>query len=409
MTRGPRNHSRLLTPAGTGAIGLIRIAGPDAARILSRVFRPTGHPAANSSGKRRGSIFEGNRLRYGTLIDAEEVIDDVLVTCVGSDDPVAFDISAHGGVRIVERILELLEREGAPLQTACEASNKFRPTRSVIEREALEMLGMAKTVRCARFVAWQRKHLAARIEALNSGDEANSSLAHQELRVMRDRFRGARHLIDGATLTIAGPPNSGKSTLFNRLMGRTAAIVSPHAGTTRDWVRGEIDLEGVPITLIDTAGRRDAADSLEKDAMARGASIGREADVQVLLVDGSQPLPVDFQATFAPPANVYCIPVVNKMDLKAAWRMEELSEYLGTDVSEPLAISAVRGDGVGNLGQGILEALGFKDWIEDAPAAFTARQDDLMARMLRDGPTVGSAEFAHGIRGLVGMFSDANG
>lgn len=227
---------------------------------------------------------------------------------------------------------------------------------------------------------------------------------------MMGRYRGARYLIDGATLAIVGPPNSGKSTLFNRLMGRSAAIVSPLAGTTRDWVTGEIELDGVPITLVDTAGRRDAVGSLEKEAMARGTAIGGRADLRVLLLDGSRPLPRDVRAMSGPlAAEASFIAVVNKTDLKAAWRVDELAECLGGSPPEPVAISAQNGDGVAELELRILGALGFEDWIDDAPTIFTARQYDLAGQVLSGCRASESAVFAHDVDRLIGMFSDADG
>lgn len=410
MTPGAQNHTRLLTPAGTGAIGLIRIAGPEATRILARIFRPVGHPSPDANGERLDSLFDGNRLRYGHLVDADEVIDDVLVARVNARDTAAFDISAHGGVRVVERILELFEREGAPLQTETGKTGTIWPHETMIEREALEALGRAKTARCVRFLVWQRKHLAARIEDLIACRDGDSARAEQGLHDMMQRYRAARYLIDGATLAIVGPPNSGKSTLFNRLMGRSAAIVSPRAGTTRDWVTGEIDLDGVPITLVDTAGRRDAVDSLEKDAIARGTSIGRRADVRVLLFDGSRPLPRDVRAMSGPlAADASFIAVVNKADLKAAWRVDELVERVGASLPEPVAISAQNGGGVAELELRMLGALGFEDWIDDAPAIFTARQHDLLGQVLAGFRASESADFARDVDRLVGMFSDSEG
>ena len=410
MTPGVDNHTRLLTPAGTGAIGLIRIAGPEAVRILARIFRPAGHPSPEVTGEQLDSLFDGNRLRYGHLVDADEVIDDVIIARVNARDLTTFDISAHGGVRVVERILELFEREGASLQDESGASETIWPHRTMIEREALEALSAAKTARCAGFLAWQRKHLAARIEESASRSGGDSARAEQEFRGMMGRYRAARYLMGGATLAIVGPPNSGKSTLFNRLMGRSAAIVSPQAGTTRDWVVGEIELDGVPITLADTAGRRDAEDSLEKEAIARGTSIGRRADVRVLLLDGSSPLPRDLRAMSAPlAAGAPCIPVVNKADLQAVWRIDELADRLGGSPPEPVAISAQNGDGVAELELRILGALGFENWIDDAPAIFTARQYDLAGQVLSGCRASESAVFARNVGLLIGMFSDADG
>lgn len=408
MSPGSANHSRLLTPPGTGAIAVIRITGPRAGRIVGRFFQPVNHPGQGSTAEQLDSLLAGRRLRYGYLVDANEVIDDVIVARVSAGEVAAYDISAHGGIRVAQRILALFEREGAPLRDEGEALAPIWPQKNLIEQEALEALRTAKTSRCVCFLAWQRRHLASRLQALTScGDSAT---AEQGLQAMFDRYRSARWLIDGATLVIVGPPNSGKSTLFNRLMGRSAAIVSDKAGTTRDWVAEPIELGGVPITLVDTAGRHDTADTLEHDAIARGASIGRRADLRILLFDGSEPLPLAmYDTTALLDLKAPDILVVNKADLKAAWRVEELSVGVSGGLAAPLAISARTGEGIAALEQRVLGTLGLDNGPDEAPAIFTARQYELAGRMLTGCRESGSAVFAHALDRLVGIFSDAEG
>jgi tRNA modification GTPase len=137
----------------------------------------------------------------------------------------------------------------------------------------------------------------------------------QEIRdLLADSNRGER-LREGLTVAIAGPVNVGKSSILNRLAKRPAAIVSPHAGTTRDVIEVHLDLEGFPVTVIDTAGIRDTADPVEEEGVRRARARAKESDLVLWVVDGALPSPVppppDLMKPGAPPVWT----VVNKMDL----------------------------------------------------------------------------------------------
>ena len=113
--------------------------------------------------------------------------------------------------------------------------------------------------------------------------------------VLADAKRGER-LRDGLVVAIAGPPNSGKSTLLNRIARREAAIVSPFAGTTRDVIEVHLDLDGYPVTLLDTAGIRDTDDPVEREGVARARARAAAADLVLWVIDASQPLPANATA-----------------------------------------------------------------------------------------------------------------
>ena len=383
------NRCLLLTPSGAGAIGVIRLGGTRAARILETVFRPKSHSSASGSTRSFVSLFDDDRVRFGQLIDGDEVIDDVLVYRVSSGEP-AYDISAHGGVRIIERILELLEREGAPLAADPDAPEQLWPSCNLIDTEAVEALGRAKTARGVRFLAWQRQHLPGEIERLASNVDKEPDRVNRRLREMAAAYPVVRAILDGVTIAIVGPPNSGKSTLFNQLVGRSAAIVSPTAGTTRDWVTECVDVEGVPITFTDTPGHRNADDALERLAILRGAAMGRQADMRLVLLDASLPLPRDVDEIFrSVGSGVSCVVVVNKTDLAAVWGIEELRDGIGQEWEDPIMISAQTGEGLDMLEQRIRGTLGLEDWVDEVPAIFTARQLEIVDRVLAElrGPS----------------------
>lgn len=393
MTRGPSNRSLMLTPPGAGAIAVVRIVGPDADSIVGKSFRPARRGSCrrtetqDSTPDSSGSVlFAGDHLRYGRFVVDDEVIDDVIVARVPTAGVPAFDISAHGGVRVIERILEALERDGAPLCDLADSPDPVWPAKNRIEEEAVQAVSLAKTPRAIRFLAWQRRHLVPHVLDIAHLCLQNPDLAREALHALLTIRRRARYLIEGATIAIAGPPNSGKSTLFNALLGRSATLVSSAAGTTRDWVTASAEMDGVPVTLIDTAGRREPTGDLERRAIQNGWAKAAQADLCVVLFDGSQPLS---PATLEVPAPVdpreHRLFVANKCDLPDAW--ESIPSAPGrTETETPIRVSALSGDGLEELVAEILCCLGFAGEADTLPALLTARQVELVEQALSDLP-----------------------
>ncbi len=387
----------VLTPPGAGAIGVVRIVGPDAAFLVNQAFRPASGGGLSADQK--------DRLRYGHFVDGTETIDDVIVSVTtrhGSTEArrhkennpetpkrrnaetrgeesaeLVVDICAHGGVRIIERILQTLERLGASIGEPGDAVALMWPTGSLIEHEAIEALSRAKTERAVRFLAWQRKNLPAALEAVASLCRSDPAAAGQRLSAIADGYTVARTLIGGITVALVGPPNSGKSTLFNRLIGRPATVVSPQPGTTRDWVAEAVEMDGVPVTLVDTAGRGEADDPLEQQAVEAGRRVVERAEVRLLLLDGSQPLaPSDENLLASSRLWAGCLTVINKTDAGKAWPAQQVGGH------KNVSISALTGAGCDELVASILELLGYRGWVESVPCLVTARQGEAAADVL---------------------------
>lgn len=404
MTRKAANRSLLLTPPGSGAIGIVRVTGPDAASIIGKLFEPAarrGQPARSSAQTQDprietpgpeacGSLLTGERLRYGRIVIEGEDVDDVIVSRASSGSLPEFDISAHGGIRIIEKILEALERYGAPLWDADERRPPIWDVQNLIDIEAAEALSRVKTQRAVRFLAWQRRFLPAHLEQLASLCRTSCDEARTELHSMLARYPAARLLVQGATVVVLGPPNSGKSTLFNSLVGRSVTIVSSRAGTTRDWVAESVEMDGVPVRLVDTAGRRDRPGT-DGDgghqAMESGWAIAEQADVCLLLLDGSEPLSGSALCLFETCRRLpRCLTVITKLDVGRAWDSTSLPSGWADDKDGPIRISALTGDGVGRLTRSISRLLGFDGWVEATPCFFTGRQRDIAAGALSDLP-----------------------
>lgn len=411
MTGTRLNRSLVLTPPGAGAIGVVRVCGPDALSILGKMFRPTDRGLRSAGGAARaeacGSLLESDRLRYGWFVVDDEVVDDVVVSRAPTGGPPAFDISAHGGVRVIERILQALERQGAPLCDVHDPPVPLWPTRNLIEQEAVEALARAKTERAVRFLAWQRQHLAPSLERVASLCGVDWERAREALEAMVARSQAARTLIEGATVVILGPPNSGKSTLFNRLLGRSATIVSSRAGTTRDWVTGPAEMNGIPLTLVDTAGwLTSTGDQLEHRAVESGWAIAQQADLCLLLLDGTELISVHLRQARNLQAACRSLPrrltVINKVDQESPSDDNLLPDGSAGREDPPLRVSARTGAGLDRLAHRILDVLGYDDWVDATPCLFTSRQASVASGLISDlGDRPAAAEAA--IRGpLIG-------
>lgn len=366
MNAADRTWSLLLTPPGTGAIGVIRILGPQALSVIDGVFQATDGV--------RFSEGPTNQLRHGWLSDDRERIDEVVVSRSSIHGELAIDVTAHGGVRVIERILEALERHGAPLGKVTKTNRPIWPAANLIEREALIVLAEARSERVVQFIAWQREHLAVELGWIASLCREDPERAQSVLRSMILSWPATKMLVEGATIAVVGPTNSGKSTLFNRLLGRSAAVVSGQPGTTRDWVSAPAEIEGIPVTLLDTAGDRSTSSALEQEAIGIGQQIGARADLRLVVFDGSRAFDQDewerWEAQRTPGKRLL---VANKLDRGAVWANSSIANSRAAE-ELVVQVSAKTGAGVDRLAERISASLGLHDRAITLPALFTHRQ-----------------------------------
>jgi tRNA U34 5-carboxymethylaminomethyl modifying GTPase MnmE/TrmE len=296
----------LLTPKGRGGVAVLRVRGSDARARVREIFR--GH------WPRPGGISHG---RFAE-------IDDGVVTDFGDE----IEIGLHGNPVIVD---EIVERLGSPVE--------FVPEGDRIQQEAYSLLQRAPTLLAARVLA----------------DQAMGALS-RALREGRPLLPTARFGIALAeqfpVIVLVGKPNVGKSTLFNALVRRDRVIVSPEAGTTRDPVEELVSFQGIPVRLIDTAGRGTPKDELDAEAQARAEMRVRTADLVVHVREAEEP-PVGFS-------------VINKCDQARG---------------EGRHVSALEGEGVEELVGDILSELQLRPvHTPGEPVVFTRRQRDLLVR-----------------------------
>ncbi len=372
MTMATGNVAVVLTPPGAGAIAVVRIAGPDALHVIEQLFEPSG--SVSSTG------LAPNRLRYGRFRIDGEIVDDVIVSqFVLSGVPVA-DISTHGGVRIVERVLQALEDKGVRLEDADSVPSWTAENR--VELEILEALGQAKTERAVRFLSMHRGRLVSEIRRVANLLSDNRLAAKDALQELLSGYTVARRLIEGVSIALVGPPNSGKSTLFNALVGRAAAVVSQQAGTTRDWVEASLEMDGLSVRLIDSAGTREPADELERQAIKAGHHKISEVDLRILVLDGTEHDPhkvCDMLKRFDAPLIV----ALNKSDLET---FGSAPERLGPETSDTqmIHLSARMGTGIDSLGVCVRHMMELGLLEDHRPTLFTERQRQVANLVLSD-------------------------
>ena len=382
------------TPPGRGGIGVVRISGGDAHRIAVVL---TGREAR----------FEPRHATLVRLGHDEAAFDRAVVTTfvaphsyTGED---VAEISAHGSPVVLEAIVREAMRAGARLAEPGEFTLRafLNGRLDLVQAEAVRDLVDAVTPLQARAAFDQLEgtltaeiraidaalfDLCARLEAsldfpgegyhfVEEGQAAGeiAAIGERVASLLRDADRG-RLVREGLHVVLAGRPNSGKSSLFNRLAGAGRAIVTAVPGTTRDLITETVAIEGVAVTLVDTAGVRAApGDAIEAEGIARAAAARSVAAVTLVVLDGSAALIDDDRALLRETARAPRVVVANKSDLPAAWREEDAGTAL-------LRVSAETGDGVDALRRALASSLLTDDRGRDVPAVTNIRHVDLLTR-----------------------------
>jgi len=366
-----RHRAMVLTPPGAGAIAVIKLIGPDPVGILEGSLDRSIVQPSSPYGK----------LSCRRFMDGDEVLDDVLVSVERvSENEQAVEISCHGGIRVVQRILELCERRGATVESNPTASLSHWAASNKIEEEAIAALAGAKTERAARYASLLRTGLPEKIESHLTLCDVDLNEVRRLIAELAAGYTAARSLLQGITIPLIGPPNSGKSTLLNSLLGRQAVVTSPVPGTTRDWVMESVEFQGVPANLVDTAGRRKTDSELEQLAIEASDSLLHESSAFLLVFDGSLPIPENAFGLLEATTRK-CLVVANKSDLEFHWSKCDLEFIRKESGTDPVLTSALTGDGCEMLRRRILEHFGLANPDHPPLAFFTDRQARLAAEI----------------------------
>ena len=386
------------TPPGRGGIGIVRLSGSRAKSIATPILKlrqPLAHATARFAG-----ILDGTP--EGARLDEAVVTYFAAPNSYTAEDVV--EIAAHGSPVVLEYLVRHALAHGARLARPGEFSERaFLSGRiDLTQAEAVRDLIEAHTILQVRLAAEQmggalsrriapvKEQLLSLITLLEAGIDfaeddidviATSAIAERIAGVQRDllplsaSYAAGRILHDGLTLAIVGKPNAGKSSLFNRLVERDRAIVTPVAGTTRDLVSERISIAGIPVELVDTAGLRNTTDQAEAMGIEKTREAIADADLILALLDATATLsteaarPFDDAAWHAVLADPRTILVINKIDLVPTGTVESqikqsvaacpatIAGIVKTDQPSVVAVSALTGKGIAGLRERILSAV----------------------------------------------------
>lgn len=385
----------IATPPGQGGVGIIRVSGPAALQVAQQISRLTPTP---------------RHAHYGPFWQNDAPLDQGLTlffpgphSFTGED---VVELHGHGGPVVMDMLLKACLDCGLRQARPGEFSERafLNDKLDLAQAEAIADLIEASSEQAARNAVQSlqgvfSRHVHELTEALISlriyveaaidfPEEEIDFLADghvlNQLQTVREQLTQVRHqagqgalLRDGMNVVIAGRPNAGKSSLLNALAGRDSAIVTDIAGTTRDILREHIQLDGMPLHIIDTAGLRDTEDAVEKIGVERALQAISEADRILLVLDASQPEAKDpnqlwpeFLAHQPDPERVTLI--YNKTDLTN----EAVGQRIEADGSTSLHLSAKEGTGINLLRDHLKACMGYQ---QTAESLFSARRRHLEA------------------------------
>lgn len=339
------------TPVGEGGIGIVRVSGEDALRIGDAIFvSPSGAKA---------STFKTYTTHYGAIIDCGKVIDEVILTVMRKPKSYTkedvIEINCHGGVVALRDTLSLVLEKGARLADPGEFTKRaFLNGRiDLTQAEAVLDIIRAKTDAAlkiglqqlkgelSRQINQQRKALLDILTELEAGiDFPEEGIAAQDLSAASIKLNRinqtlekliadsklARILREGIQVVICGKPNVGKSSLLNALLKEERSIVTSVAGTTRDTIEEIIDIKGIPVRIVDTAGILEPRDLVEKKAIQRSKAQIALADLAIILFDGSKKLSGEDFSLINRLKKKKTLALVNKIDLKQKVERDKLAK-----------------------------------------------------------------------------------
>jgi tRNA modification GTPase len=366
-------HAAVITGKGTGAISTIQVFGDSAEIVIGKIFEPAGKKQAK---------FKTGKTLLGTIHDGYKKIDQVTIGC---EQPRTFTINCHGNPLLVEMIMQLLRRNGVQILTTEQLLIKIlteQKTSNTIAIEAKLAQSKAKTLKGTKIVLNQIDAGLSKTakDWLENLDDIYPDKIKTEAAEILQISETAKLIIYGCKAALTGPPNSGKSSLLNRLAGRQKSIVTDISGTTRDWVTAECQINSLSLELTDTAGldenQPDAPDTIEKTAQQKTIETLGQADLILLVLNNSQNDNIDNQL-IKRFTGKKILTVLNKSDLPAKFDTNKLPDFLSNTVK----ISAKTGNGIEKLTEKILQITGTADFYQQKTVCFTDRQVNLIMQL----------------------------
>ena len=392
----------IATPVGCGGIGIIRVSGSDALNIAERVFIKKGNGG-----------LESHRFYYGHIVDpvAGLLIDEGMAVLMLAPRSYTredvLELHCHGGFLLVQQVLDACLRAGARLSEPGEFTRRaFLNGRiDLCQAESIVDLINSRTEMSLAFAQSQRegalsarlgmitdslKNALALIEAFIDFPEEDLDAvslgqidllvtqSREALTALRNSFDHGKVIRDGISVLMAGKPNVGKSSLLNALTLEQRAIVSHIPGTTRDVIEEIINIDGLPVRIIDSAGIRHSQDEIEQEGIRRALEQLVLADLVLFMVDGSRPIDSQDRSLFAAISGKRTITVVNKCDLPLMLDEKELPDGVPN-----VHISSKDGGGLSQLRSAIFNIfVNEQVTSQDHIALTTIRHKDIVVRAI---------------------------
>lgn len=337
------------TAPGVGGIGIVRMSGPESFDILNKIFRPKN---------KENNKIKGYTIKYGNVVNLRgEIIDEVLVSYFKSPKSYTTEdmceINSHGGIVVMNKILEACLEAGAELAEAGEFTKRaFLNGRiDLSQAEAVIDIINSKTDKEAKVSLEQLKgNLSNEIseirhEIISTMADIEATIDYPEydieevtnnkilnvledvekrLKKLENSFENGKILRDGIKTAIIGRPNAGKSSLLNVILDEERAIVTDIEGTTRDTIEEFIQIEGIPLKIIDTAGIRNARDEVEKIGVKKASQIAKDSDIVIAIFDITRDFNEEDEEILKLIEDRNAIIVLNKIDLGNDKNLEKI-------------------------------------------------------------------------------------
>ncbi len=339
------------TAPGIGGIGIIRMSGEDCFKILEKIFKQ----------KKPQDIkdIKGYSIKYGNIVDNKQIVDEVLVSYFKSPNSYTSEnmceINSHGGIVIMNKILDICLKNGAELAEPGEFTKRafLNGRMDLSQAEAVIDVINAKTDKEAKVSLEQLKgNLSEKIEKVRkmiisvmADIEATIDYPEYDLEevtntrilsILNDvdkmldslekSFYNGKILREGLSTAIIGRPNAGKSSLLNVILNEERAIVTDVEGTTRDTIEEYISIEGVPLKIIDTAGIRNASDEVEKIGVKKAKEIAEKSDIVIAIFDINKCLNSEDEEILKLLEDKSAIIILNKVDLERKADLSKVKE-----------------------------------------------------------------------------------
>ncbi len=376
------------TPQGEGAIGIVRLSGNGSYKIFKEVF------SASKPLKR----YQSHRLYYGVVTDGtKKFIDQVMVAFMKADKTYTgedmLEIYTHGGSNVINSVLQRVLKAGARLAERGEFTRRafLNGKMDLLQAEAVLDIIKADTDAArlqaisqitgvlSGFISSIKKKLVqvkTHIEVMIDFPEDDVSpkqlfdlkfilqAAHDEVMHVLKSYDHAKIIREGINIVLIGRPNVGKSSLFNTILGENRAIVTPHPGTTRDYIQESVNYKGAKLVFIDTAGIRNSEEPIEKLGIEMTHSIAVKADIIVIVIDPATTSYYNEELSIAKEHKDNTIIAINKVDIASTDQVEQAKNVF-KDYSV-FEVSAITRQGIESLMQGI-SAPSLAPSLENAP------------------------------------------